>query len=287
MSLSGSASKPQDGKVKKPHEGHALFPVDPEKHHSQGEIFFIYVERDGQMCPDKFTRDELPDASALFERFGGGSYLLRAGPQSNVGWSASARLVLPGPKKPLFAATAEPAAAEPARSSHLPPEMQMFMQLMVAQSQQTQAVIAGAFSMMGQALSTRAAPPESPAMLEIVKGLATRAMEGGGNPAQNFEQFFEVFNSGVEFARGISDGRAEREQHGSAQEFQAILSGVKEVASIARAKNPPVADPLAALVAAGRAAFGPAAAEMSDAEVANRYVQHRTRQERAPNEAAD
>src|SRR5262245_30884135 len=85
----------------------ALFPCDPGgKNTEAGDTSFIYVSRFDASnrevtCPRVFTESELPDEAALFQLYGGGSYLLRARDKDKRKWTASRRLELPGPPKPL------------------------------------------------------------------------------------------------------------------------------------------------------------------------------------------
>jgi hypothetical protein len=110
----------------RPGKGHALFPRD-EDDPTPRDIEWIEVRRTApsgvkESCARMFSADELPDASALYERFGGGNYELIARTHGKTRIADRTSLVLAGPSRPLFEVpdAPAPAAAPPPVYAHAP-----------------------------------------------------------------------------------------------------------------------------------------------------------------------
>lgn len=304
MPSQSASSKPKAEAKEHLNQGHPLFPLDPEKGHTQGEIAWIYVSRDGQMCPEKFAADTLCEFGDIAERFGGGTYLLRARDKANARWTASHQFTLAGPKKPLFAA---PSAAESAPTPPPGPDSSMAfaVQMMNSQTQQTLAMMQGMFGVMAgmfQSLKPPSPPPESPALVEVVKGLMAKAQqESPSSPEKMFETLMDVWQSSAEYHRGILEGKANSPEPSGEGMIKALLGGMKEAKEVfarpaprpagpvgpAPAAGAPPGDPVAALAAMGRTVFGDAAADLSPEEIAQRYLAKAIRDKRGNADAED
>lgn len=279
--------------------GHPLFPLDEGRGHTQGEIAWIYVERNGQIYPEAFAADELQDYSEISSRWGGGAYFLRARDSAKARWTGSHRVVLPGPSKPFFPpAPAEPDSAAPRVS--VDPMMGM-LQFVFTQSQQSNQqmmqMLTGTMSTMATVVSAALSQKQGadPAMVEIVRGVMSRADSNPSDPVKMAEAISEVWQAGAEWGRGASEGRGE-ESAGELSQVTELMQAAMKMASdkdrrkAARAAHgppPPLsapADPAVVAVSEGRRMFGAACDGLSDEEIALRYLQARFRAERPSEE---
>lgn len=95
---------------------HPLFPLNDDVDNDSlaaRQIAWIYLFRDGCAAPDAFRHNELMSTADIKERFGGGTYVLKARNAANARWTAQNTITLPGPKKPLDASDIVTPAAVP------------------------------------------------------------------------------------------------------------------------------------------------------------------------------
>lgn len=159
-------------------KNHPLFPAPDgsEDKPDDRDIRWIYVHRNekgvDQICPRKFTAEELTEPEQLYELFGGGAYMLIGRDDTKIR-ARSPRIMLPGASKPLVPEEAAPpkiaaptaAAAGPSGGFDLGSLIMLQMQQQqAAQTQQTQIIVA----LIG-AMGNKAAPGIDPALIEMIK----------------------------------------------------------------------------------------------------------------------
>lgn len=295
---SNKADSPKESRIV--NAGHPLFPLDEGKGHTQGEIAWIYVERNGQIYPEAFAADELQDYADISSRWGGGAYFLRARDSAKARWTGSHRVVIPGAPK-SFAPPAPVEAESAAPRAAVDPTAGM-LQFVLAQSQQSNQqmmqLMASTMSTMATVVSAAVSQKNGvdPAMVEIVRGVMSRADANPSDPVKMAEAISEVWQAGAEWGRGASEGHGE-ERGGELGQVTELLQGAMKMAvekdrrkAAARAAHgppPPLsapADPVVFAVSEGRRMFGAACEGLSDEEIALRYMQARFRAERPSEE---
>lgn len=216
---------------------HALFPFpsDTTDDHSERDISWIYVYRDGSVAPKKWPATELVDEETLFEAYGGGRFTLKARNEQNSRWTASRELRLEGRPKPLN----QEAAPEAVQAPALAPQMEvsssavrdglaiasvlgpLLLQMMEASARRSEAQT----NLMIQLFANKNTAPNE----QLINLMAQAAFNR--NPGQEqFAMLQQAMQLGMQLKSGDGDNTIEQMLEGFGQfiELQKINSAKKQ-----------------------------------------------------------